>query len=115
MHISSVFFFATLIAIALANLHSSAVCVNNRVSMPVGGTGWSVSYTWSTSYEISQTATKCACEAYRKRNTGNRQWDTCPDCTYDGIECNSAGWHMGGDQFTDYCTGCGAQGAEANK
>lgn len=27
-------------------------------------------------------ATKCACEAYRNRNTGDNQWDQCPDCTF---------------------------------
>ncbi|WYZ34301.1 hypothetical protein EsH8_I_000577 [Colletotrichum jinshuiense] len=114
MQISSLFSFAALAAVAVANLHSSAVCVKDRTSAPVGGTPFSVSYTWSTNYEILAAATKCACDLYKKRNTGNNQWDQCPDCTFDGIECNSAGWHMGGNQIDDYCKSCGAQGAEAN-
>ncbi|OHW93608.1 hypothetical protein CSPAE12_07848 [Colletotrichum incanum] len=33
----------------------------------------------------------------------------------DGIQCNSAGWHIGGDEFDYYCEKkCGAEGFEAN-
>ncbi|KAG7148289.1 hypothetical protein HYQ46_002851 [Verticillium longisporum] len=75
---------------ALADLHNVTVCVTNRKSAPIGGTGWS-------------------------RNTGNKRWDKCPDCTFDGLGCNSAGWHIGGDEMNYYCSKkCGAQGSEAN-
>ncbi|GJC79118.1 hypothetical protein Ct61P_03313 [Colletotrichum tofieldiae] len=81
----------------------------------VGGTPWSVSYNWSKHYEILPDATKCACNYYKNRNTGNKQWDQCPDCTFDGLQCNSAGKHIGGDELYYYCTKkCGAQGSEGN-
>ncbi|KAJ5523815.1 hypothetical protein N7513_008934 [Penicillium frequentans] len=100
---------------ALARLHSVAVCVSNRVSHPVGGTPFSPSYTWSTSYEILPAETKCACDYYRARHTGDEQWDSCPDCTFDGNYCNSAGWHIGGDEMNYYCAElCHAEGSEAN-
>ncbi|KAF4540329.1 uncharacterized protein LTHEOB_9425 [Lasiodiplodia theobromae] len=100
---------------AYADLHKAAACVSNRRSSPVGGTGWSVSYNWQTSYEVLPDATKCACDYYKQRNTGSNQWDTCPDCTFDGLTCNSAAKHIGGDEMTYYCEKkCGAAGAEAD-
>ncbi|KAI1852798.1 hypothetical protein JX265_003282 [Neoarthrinium moseri] len=101
--------------VALADLHKVAVCVTNRISSPNGGTPYSVSYDWAKNYEILPDATKCACDLYRQRNTGSKQWDTCPDCMFDGIGCNSAASHIGGDEMTYYCESkCGAQGAEGN-
>ncbi|KAK7409591.1 hypothetical protein QQX98_008253 [Neonectria punicea] len=116
MHLAATFSLFLLAAGgALADLHNAAACVTNRKSSPVGGTGWSVSYTWAKSYEILPDATRCACNYYRNRNTGNKQWDKCPDCTFDGTVCNSAGWHIGGDEMNYYCSKkCGAQGSEAN-
>ncbi|KAK1672752.1 hypothetical protein BDP55DRAFT_695965 [Colletotrichum godetiae] len=116
MQLSSVLLSVGLMAAgANAKLHNAGVCVTNRQEMPVGGTGWSVSYTWSKKYEILPDATKCACNYYKNRNTGNKQWDKCPDCTFDGFQCNSAGWHIGGDELNYYCSKkCGAQGSEAN-
>ncbi|TIA49763.1 hypothetical protein D6C83_04818 [Aureobasidium pullulans] len=81
-----------------AKLHNSAVCVTGRTEAPIGGTGWSVSYNWQKNYEIDLKATECACGYYKQRNTGDNQWDKCEDCTYDGLQCNSAGWHIGGDE-----------------
>ncbi|GAB7335050.1 hypothetical protein MBLNU13_g06907t1 [Cladosporium sp. NU13] len=114
--VSSLLLVASALApLTSAKLHSSAVCVDHRNTAPVGGTGWSVSYTWSKDYEILIDATKCACDYYHNRNTGANQWDQCPDCTFDGLQCNSNDWHIGGDEFTYYCEQkCGAQGAEAN-
>jgi hypothetical protein len=60
--------------------------VANRHTAPVGGTGFSVSYTWSKDYEILTDATNCACTYYKNRNTGDNQWDKCPDCTFVSIE-----------------------------
>ncbi|KEQ94875.1 hypothetical protein AUEXF2481DRAFT_80510 [Aureobasidium subglaciale EXF-2481] len=100
---------------AQAKLHNSAVCVTGRTEAPIGGTGWSVSYNWQKNYEIDITASKCACDHYKVRNTGDKQWDKCEDCTFDGLQCNSAAWHIGGDEMNYYCTEkCGAQGSEAN-
>ncbi|OJD32233.1 uncharacterized protein BKCO1_4000098 [Diplodia corticola] len=106
----------TMAAGSYAALHTAAVCVSNRVSSTVGGTAWSVSYNWQTSYEVLPDATKCACDLYKARNTGNNQWDQCPDCTFgDGLACNSAGKHIGGDEMEYYCSEkCGAQGSEAD-
>lgn len=33
-------------------------------------------------------ATKAACAAYRNRNTGTNQWDTCPDCVAVSSTCS---------------------------
>ncbi|KAH7353581.1 hypothetical protein B0T11DRAFT_356771 [Plectosphaerella cucumerina] len=98
-----------------ADLHNVAVCVDQRTSSPIGGTGSSVSYNWAKAYVLNPTATKCACDLYKRRNTGNKQWDQCPDCWFDGVYCNSGSWHIGGDEMDFYCSKrCGAQGAEAN-
>ncbi|UPK97584.1 hypothetical protein LCI18_008519 [Fusarium solani-melongenae] len=111
--------FTTLVLMAAsganADLHRSAACVSNRKTSPIGGTPWSPSYNWKTSYEVLPDATRCACNLYRNRNTGNKKWDKCPDCTFDGIICGSKNGHIGGDEFTYYCEKkCGAQGAEAD-
>ncbi|KAG7411210.1 hypothetical protein DER46DRAFT_581562 [Fusarium sp. MPI-SDFR-AT-0072] len=112
LSITSLLALATL---ASAKLHSQAVCVTNRRYDPIGGTPWSPSYNWKVNYEILPGATNCACNYYRNRNTGNKQWDKCPDCHFDGLVCQSKDWHIGGDEFTYYCEKkCGAQGAEAN-
>ncbi|KAG9959936.1 hypothetical protein KCU61_g6992, partial [Aureobasidium melanogenum] len=98
-----------------AKLHSTAVCVTGRTSSPVGGSAWSVSYNWQKNYEIDLKATQCACDHYKRRNTGNNQWDKCEDCTFDGLQCNSAEWHIGGDEMEYYCSEkCDAQGSETN-
>ncbi|KAK4622077.1 hypothetical protein CLAFUW4_07070 [Fulvia fulva] len=85
----------------LANLHSYGVCVKDRVQQPIGGTAGSVSYTWSDDYTILAAETECACNYYKARNTGSEQWDTCPDCTYNGLECQSDGWHIGGNEVSE--------------
>lgn len=66
----------------LADLHNVAVCVTGRKYSEIGGTPFSPSYTWSKDYEILPSETKCACDLYRQRNTGDKQWDKCPDCTF---------------------------------
>ncbi|KAK7402655.1 hypothetical protein QQX98_011602 [Neonectria punicea] len=100
---------------AIADLHSVAVCISNRKYSQIGGSPFSVSYTWAKDYEILLAETECACNFYKARNTGDKQWDQCPDCTFDGNTCNSADWHIGGDEMTYYCEKlCHAQGAEAN-
>ncbi|PSN69496.1 hypothetical protein BS50DRAFT_490796 [Corynespora cassiicola Philippines] len=99
----------------MADLHNAGVCVSGRKYSMIGGTPWSVSYTYAKDFEILPEATKCACDLYRQRNTGNKQWDQCPDCTFDGLQCTSAGWHIGGDELNYYCEQkCHAQGSEAN-
>ncbi|OJJ42222.1 hypothetical protein ASPZODRAFT_162308 [Penicilliopsis zonata CBS 506.65] len=116
MHLSTVSFFLALASGAVANLHDMAVCVVDREEYyvaPVGGIG--TSYSWSKDYTIDTTATECACNYYKARNTGDKQWDKCPDCTFDGTYCNSAGWHIGGDEMNYYCKDlCHAEGSEAN-
>ncbi|KAL8409849.1 hypothetical protein RB594_008074 [Gaeumannomyces avenae] len=67
---------------AAAKLHSSAVCVKDRTTEPSGGSSFSPSYNWVKNYEILPDATKCACEHYKARNTGDNKWDKCPDCTF---------------------------------
>ncbi|KAH0431440.1 hypothetical protein CcaCcLH18_07056 [Colletotrichum camelliae] len=115
MQTSSFLAVALLAASAFAKLHKTAVCVKDRTNNPIGGTPYSPSYNWVKNYEILPGETKCACDMYKARNTGSNQWDTCPDCNFDGLGCNSEAWHIGGDEFTYYCEKkCGAQGAEAN-
>ncbi|KAG4260903.1 hypothetical protein FPRO06_02008 [Fusarium proliferatum] len=100
---------------AYAATHKAAACVSNRMSSPVGGTPFSPSYNWQTTYEVLTDATKCACDYYKARDKGSEWWNTCPDCTFDGTICTSADGHIGGDEFTYYCEDlCGAQGAEAD-
>ncbi|TDZ40389.1 hypothetical protein C8035_v004136 [Colletotrichum spinosum] len=116
MQITSLLTFSALTAVAVAKLHNAGVCVDARVRGSTGnGTPWGLGYGSYTEYEINTAATKCACGYYKNRNTGNNQWDKCPDCTFDGLQCLSNGWHLGGDELTYYCEKkCGAQGAEAN-
>ncbi|KAL0576020.1 hypothetical protein V5O48_005965, partial [Marasmius crinis-equi] len=68
--------------------------------------------------EPNPDATRAACHAYRNRNTGDKQWDTCPDCTVglsgDSIVCRSAAKHIGGDEFSYYCKKNGASGSGAS-
>ncbi|KAF6837996.1 hypothetical protein CMUS01_04827 [Colletotrichum musicola] len=74
-------------------------------------------------YGDNAEATKKACAAYHNRNTGNEQWDKCPDCTvgwrntndpnYCVLACNSAAEHIGGDEWLYYCKQAGADDADA--
>ncbi|KAF5579285.1 hypothetical protein FPCIR_11167 [Fusarium pseudocircinatum] len=115
MHISVFTLAIMAVSGAHAATHKAAACVSNRISSPVGGTPFSPSYNWQTTYEVLADATKCACDMYNQRSTGDEWWDTCTDCTFDGTICNSAEGHIGGDEFTYYCEEkCGAQGAEAD-
>ncbi|WYZ35362.1 hypothetical protein EsH8_X_000009 [Colletotrichum jinshuiense] len=116
MQIISLITFAALASVAAAKLHSAAVCVTARQYGSTGnGTPYGLTYGSYKDYEIVTDATKCACNKYKARNTGNNQWDKCPDCNFNGLECRSDAWHIGGDEFTYYCENlCGAQGAEAN-
>lgn len=67
----------------MADLHSSAVCVSGRQIGHPGGTPFSPGMGgFPKTYEILLDATECACGYYRRRNTGNKQWDQCPDCTF---------------------------------
>jgi hypothetical protein len=67
---------------AFASLHNVGACVTNRKYDVRGGTGWSVSYNYGLTYEIDTGVTQCACDFYRRRNTGNQWWDKCPDCSF---------------------------------
>ncbi|PSN65047.1 hypothetical protein BS50DRAFT_645036 [Corynespora cassiicola Philippines] len=92
---------APLVSFVTADLHNFAVCANNRD----GG-----------DFTLLKEATECACNYYKNRNTGNKQWDQCPDCTFNGMECHSAGWHIGGDEMYHYCTTyCHAEGSVGTK
>ncbi|KAL0934631.1 uncharacterized protein CTRU02_211430 [Colletotrichum truncatum] len=116
MQISTLATLALMAGVAVAKLHNAAVCVNNRrIGSTGNGTPWGLGYGSYKDYEIATEATKCACNMYKNRNTGNNQWDKCPDCKFDGLQCVSGAWHIGGDEMTYYCEKkCGAQGAEAN-
>lgn len=78
----------------IADLHYQMACVNDRDYKDNGQDGVATSFT------INADATGCACNYYLHRNTGRNQWDKCPDCWFDGTFCNSAGWHMGGDEVS---------------
>lgn len=116
---STLLFLAALITpFVAADLHSDAVCVNW-----VGGVA-----------VYNEAATKASCGNYRVRNTGNKQWDKCPDCEMvsDTMQwmtladqtqrvignlntCHSDGWHIGGDEINYYCEKInGAGGSMAN-
>ncbi|KAF2126040.1 hypothetical protein P153DRAFT_346859 [Dothidotthia symphoricarpi CBS 119687] len=86
----------TLAPFVAADLHHDIICATK-----VGG---------ATVYHAD--ATNKACAAYRARNTGSQQWDTCPDCTVVLVGnlniCHSEGKHIGGDEMQYYCKQNGA-------
>ncbi|CAG8952534.1 hypothetical protein HYFRA_00009638 [Hymenoscyphus fraxineus] len=56
--------------------------------------------------------TTIACNRYKERNTGDKQWDQCPDCIMDsnGVSdyCHSPGEHIGVKEWGQYCTEAGS-------
>ncbi|CAI6337613.1 unnamed protein product [Periconia digitata] len=101
MHVPTTTFLATLLftltSRTAAELHTNGVCYKS-----VGGQA-----------VYDEAATVASCGNYFMRNTGGEQWDTCPDCvmvkTGAMNHCNSAGWHIGGDEWTYYCELNGAE------
>ncbi|KAI8941990.1 hypothetical protein NX059_000100 [Plenodomus lindquistii] len=93
---------ALLTSFVAADLHHSGVCVDK-----IGGQN-----------VYNKEATAAACAAYLKRNTGENQWDQCPDCAVKNIGnldvCHSDGWHIGGKELSSYCKDSGAAGSLAN-
>ncbi|KAF4264135.1 hypothetical protein KXV68_005175 [Aspergillus fumigatus] len=103
MKVSISLIVATLAARVFADLHYTGICVDN----PARGV---------TVY--NRRATEKACAAYRNRNTGNAQWDRCPDCTLKSdrdilFYCQTAAQHMGGDELEYYCKQNGASSSVA--
>jgi hypothetical protein len=61
---SAILLLATLLApFVAADVHSDGVCIDKK-----GGNVY------------NEAATKAACGNYKVRNTGDKQWDQCPDC-----------------------------------
>ncbi|KAK1142944.1 hypothetical protein N8T08_007185 [Aspergillus melleus] len=94
---------STLAIGVFADLHYTGVCYDSP------GKGVSV---------YNKAATEKACAAYKKRNTGDKQWDQCPDCTLLNDQdllyyCQSEGQHIGGDELNYYCKQNGAGGSLA--
>jgi hypothetical protein len=58
-----------------ADLHTAGVCVDK-----IGG-----------QHVYNADATKKACDAYLARNTGDKQWDKCPDCK---MVSQTVGWTL---------------------
>ncbi|KAK3209366.1 hypothetical protein GRF29_69g1545995 [Pseudopithomyces chartarum] len=89
-------------SIATADLHYSGLCVDYVGDQPV----------------YNDAATQAACTAYKNRNTGGEQWDTCPDCamqTVGGLpSCHSPAQHIGGDELSYYCEKNGSGGSLAD-
>ncbi|KAL3423094.1 hypothetical protein PVAG01_04841 [Phlyctema vagabunda] len=97
------FFFLS--SFVLADLHYTGICVDTKSSSEGNDFDF-----------YNDVATKKACESYKNRNTGNEQWDQCPDCTYleDPVpHCRSDAWHIGGDELTYYCQQAGASNGKA--
>jgi hypothetical protein len=72
---SAILFLTALIApFVAADLHSDAVCVDWKGGVAV----------------YNDAATKAACGNYKVRNTGDKQWDQCPDCEMvsDSLHCS---------------------------
>ncbi|THV50438.1 hypothetical protein BGAL_0150g00010 [Botrytis galanthina] len=91
----------SLASFTLADLHTNGICVDTKSDV----------------YVYNADATAKTCTNYYNRNTGSEQWDTCPDCTMitTGVpHCESAGWHIGGDELNYYCQQNGAGGSLAN-
>ncbi|KAF1927451.1 uncharacterized protein M421DRAFT_421862 [Didymella exigua CBS 183.55] len=93
MRSSSVIIFLTALVtpFVAAKLHSNAICIDILSGVSV----------------YNEAATIASCGNYRVRNTGNKQWDQCPDCEMKVIGnlnvCHSDGWHIGGDEINYYC------------
>jgi len=70
----------TFTAIATADLHYSGLCIDK-----IGGQN-----------VYNDVATRAACGNYQVRNTGGKQWDTCPDCTMvcATLEIPSTSWKL---------------------
>ncbi|KAF7861569.1 hypothetical protein EAF04_008131 [Stromatinia cepivora] len=91
----------SLVGLSVADLHKYGICADIK-----GG-----------GYVYNHKATEDACAAYKNRNTGDEQWDKCPDCymdTSDIPHCQTDGWHMGGDEWLYYCEQNGAELSLAN-
>ncbi|APA11648.1 hypothetical protein SS1G_05103 [Sclerotinia sclerotiorum 1980 UF-70] len=91
----------SLVGFSVADLHKFGICADLK------GDG----------YVYNSKATQDACTAYKNRNTGNKQWDKCPDCYMDTVDiphCHTNGWHMGGDEWSYYCKQKGAGLSLAN-
>ncbi|CAG8977736.1 hypothetical protein HYALB_00012171 [Hymenoscyphus albidus] len=61
-------------------------------------------------------ANRWACDKYKKRSTGKKHWDHCPDCEYVATTppyCWSKAQHIGGKE-TDYCQQKGAKKGISN-
>ncbi|KAH6625784.1 hypothetical protein C7974DRAFT_377247 [Boeremia exigua] len=101
---SAILLFTTLLApFVAADLHNAGICVDYKGGVAV----------------YNEAATKAACGNYKARNTGNKQWDQCPDCemkvTGNLNVCSSPAWHIGGDELNHYCEKVnGAGGSLAN-
>ncbi|CAG5177610.1 uncharacterized protein ALTATR162_LOCUS8311 [Alternaria atra] len=85
-----------------ADLHKEGLCIDK-----IGG-----------QYVYNADATKKACDAYLQRNTGDKQWDKCPDCKMTEVGklnlCQSLENHIGGDELNYYCTQNGASDSLAS-
>ncbi|KAH7066675.1 hypothetical protein BKA63DRAFT_495583 [Paraphoma chrysanthemicola] len=106
MQLKAIFTALTLTSCVVANLHFYAWC-SNRVFKGL-----------QEEEEANSKATEDACARYRNRNTGNNQWDKCPDCT-PGVRgdvrvCNSPAKHIGGDEWDYYCKQVGADYGSAS-
>ncbi|RKL34408.1 hypothetical protein BFJ70_g8364 [Fusarium oxysporum] len=98
---------------ALADLHNFCGCGKRFGKNAVQDAYWT----------FDTAATRYACDRYARRNTGNKQWDKCPDCKMDTYHldgwvgtpaCFSWGFHLGGDEWDHYCGHKGLQGYCAN-
>ncbi|THV44558.1 hypothetical protein BGAL_0617g00010 [Botrytis galanthina] len=92
MHYPVLLTMALMFGGTIADLHTRGWCTDFK----------QVGYIKST--PNNNVATKAACAAYKNRNTGTKQWDTCPDCTPK---------HIGGDEWNYYCLQAGAYASEA--
>lgn len=61
---STILALAALAPFVAAKLHFAGVCVDYKGGVAV----------------YNDAATKASCGNYKVRNTGNEQWDQCPDC-----------------------------------
>ncbi|KAJ4418780.1 hypothetical protein N0V82_005345 [Gnomoniopsis sp. IMI 355080] len=109
MQFSIIALFAFMATGAVADLHSSAYCVDIEPA---------TSFKQGQVDTENNSATGLACSAYRARNTGTNQWDTCPDCSTtvgsNGVaSCISPAKHIGGDEWEYYCKQNGADGGKA--
>ncbi|KZL77618.1 hypothetical protein CT0861_04767 [Colletotrichum tofieldiae] len=118
MKLSQVVSLVSFIGGVFADLHNFCACGKRHGSNSVQDAYCALKVTIE-QWDFDTNITTYACDRYSNRNTGSKQWDSCPDCKMDTYamdgwagtpSCFSFKFHLGGDEFDYYCGLKGLQG-----